>query len=50
MVGNTLIIIILFAIGFQVIMLQVKQDKRHQEIKEILKGIENKLQKESDSK
>lgn len=49
MVGNTIIIIILFAIGFQVIMLQIKQDKRHKEIKDILKGIVNKLQKESDS-
>jgi preprotein translocase subunit YajC len=49
MVGNTLIIVILFAIGFQVIMLQIKQDKRHQEIKNILKGIENKLNKERDS-
>jgi preprotein translocase subunit YajC len=46
MVGNTIIIVILFAIGFQVIMLQIKQDKRHQEIKDILKEIENKLKKE----
>ena len=49
MVGNTIIIIILFAIGFQVIMLQIKQNKRHQEIKNILKGIERKLKKEGDS-
>jgi preprotein translocase subunit YajC len=45
MVGNTIIIIILFSIGFQVIMLQIKQDKRHQEIKDLLKEIENKLNK-----
>lgn len=49
MVGNTIIIIMLFAIGFQVIMLHIKQDKRHQEIKDLLKEIENKLKKEGDS-
>ena len=41
MAGNTIIIIILVPILFQVIMLQVKQDKRHKEIMEILKRIEN---------
>jgi len=40
MVGNTIIITILFIIGFQVIMLQIKQDKRHKEIIETLKRIE----------
>ncbi|MFC1731070.1 hypothetical protein ACFL6I_12120 [candidate division KSB1 bacterium] len=49
MVGNTIIIIILFAIGFQVIILQTKQDKRHKEIRDILKGIENKLENDKDS-
>jgi preprotein translocase subunit YajC len=43
MVGNTIIIVILFAIGFQVIMLSIKQDKRHKEIKDILKEIQDKL-------
>jgi preprotein translocase subunit YajC len=46
MVGNTIIIIILFSIGFQVIMLQINQNKRHQEIKGLLKEIENRLIKE----
>ena len=43
MIGNTIIVIILFAIGFQVISLQVKQQKRHQEIKDLIKQIEDKL-------
>jgi len=43
MVGNIIIIIILFVIGFQVIMLQLKQDRRHKEIIETLKRIEEKL-------
>lgn len=43
MVGNTIIIIILFVIGFQVIMLQLKQDRRHKEIIETLKRIEENL-------
>ena len=45
MVGNTIIIVILCALGFQVIMLQVKQDKRHKEIKDLLKEIDDKLEK-----
>jgi len=43
MVGNTIIIIILFVIAFQVVILQTKQDKRHKEITETLKRIEAEL-------
>ena len=44
MTGLTVIIIILVPTAFQIFMLQIKQDKRHNEIKEILKIIENKLE------
>ncbi len=44
MTGITVIIIILVPIAFQIFMLQIKQEKRHIEIKEILKKIENKLE------
>ncbi len=37
MVGNTIIIIMLFVIGIQVIMLQIKQDKRHKVTMETFK-------------
>ena len=42
-VGITIIVIMLVPILFQVVMLSMKQDKRHREIKEILKRIEDKL-------
>ncbi|GAP43003.1 hypothetical protein TBC1_111145 [Lentimicrobium saccharophilum] len=45
MTGITVIIVILVPIAFQIFMLQIKQDKRHNEIKEILNGIEEKLEK-----
>ncbi|MBN1754945.1 hypothetical protein JW877_01900 [bacterium] len=44
MTGITVIVVILVPIAFQVFMLQIKQDKRHNEIKEILKRIEEKLE------
>jgi len=44
-VGITIIVIILVPILFQVIMLSIKQDKRHKEVQEILKRIEDKLKK-----
>lgn len=44
-IGITIIIIILIPILFQVIMLGIKQDRRHKEIHEILKAIEDKLKK-----
>ena len=43
--GITIIVIILVPIAFQVFMLSIKQDKRHKEIQEILKRIEDKLKK-----
>lgn len=43
--GITVIVVILVPIAFQVFMLQIKQDKRHNEIKEILKRIEEKIEK-----
>ena len=43
-VGITIIIIILIPILFQVIMLGIKQDRRHKEMQEILKTIEEKLE------
>lgn len=46
MTGITIIIIILVPIAFQVFMLQIRQDKRHKETLEILKRIEDKLQKQ----
>lgn len=45
MVENTIIIIILFAIGFQVIRLHVKQDKRYKEIMARLEKIDRTLNK-----
>lgn len=44
MTGITIIIIILVVIAFQVIMLQVRQDKRHNEIKKTLNRIEENLE------
>ncbi|MCK4495168.1 MAG: hypothetical protein KAU91_02380 [Candidatus Aminicenantes bacterium] len=41
--GITVVIILLVPILFQVFMLQTKKDRRHKEIKEILKGIEDKI-------
>ncbi len=41
--GVTIIVVLLVPIAFQVFMLAIKQDKRHQEIQEILKRIEEKL-------
>ena len=41
--GITIIVILLVPIFFQVVILSFKQDKRHKEIKEILKRIEDKL-------
>ncbi len=46
MQGITIIIIILVPIAFQVFMLQIRQDKRHKVTLEILKRIEDKLQKQ----
>lgn len=43
MVGNTIIVCLLVPIAFQVFWLQIKQDRRHKEIKEILRRIEDKL-------
>lgn len=40
MVGNTVIIVILLAVGFQVIRLHIKLDKKLNEITETLKRIE----------
>ena len=45
MTGITVIIIILVPIAFQIFILQIKQDRRHKEVKEILRSIENKLEK-----
>jgi preprotein translocase subunit YajC len=44
-VGITIIIIILIPILFQIIILSIKQNRRHKEIQEILKRIEEKLKK-----
>jgi preprotein translocase subunit YajC len=41
--GHTIIIIILIVIAFQVIILQVKQEKRHREITDILNKMEEKM-------
>ena len=43
--GITIIIIILVPIAFQVFMLAIKQDKRHKEMIEILRRIEEKMSK-----
>lgn len=43
MTGTTIVVIILVPIAFQVFMLAIKQEKRHQEIKEILKSLEDRL-------
>ena len=45
MTGATIIVIILVPIAFQVFMLAIKQEKRHQEIKQMLKSLEEKLNK-----
>ncbi|MBZ0179282.1 MAG: hypothetical protein K8F36_08325 [Melioribacteraceae bacterium] len=45
MTGTAVIVIILVPIAFQVFMLAIKQEKRHQEIKQLLKALENKLTK-----
>ena len=42
-IGIVIIVILLVPIFFQVIMLSIKQDKRHKEIQEVLKRIEDKL-------
>ena len=41
--GITIIVIILVPIAFQIFMLSIKQDKKHKEMQEILKRIEDKL-------
>ncbi|MGC9363289.1 MAG: hypothetical protein ACP5FZ_01830 [Fidelibacterota bacterium] len=43
MPGNTIIVILLVPIAFQVFLLAIKQEKRHKELIEILKRIEAKL-------
>lgn len=45
MAGNTIIIILLVPIAFQVFFLAVKQQKRHQELLNLLKSIEELLVK-----
>lgn len=45
MAGTTIIVIILIPIAFQVFLLAIKQEKRHQELKEILKNLDDKLKK-----
>jgi preprotein translocase subunit YajC len=45
MTGATIIVIILVPIAFQVFMLAIKQEKRHQEIIQMLKRLEEKLNK-----
>jgi preprotein translocase subunit YajC len=45
MTGTTIIVIILVPIAFQVFMLAIKQEKRYQEIKQMLKSLEEKLNK-----
>lgn len=45
MTGNTIIIILLVPIAFQIFMLAIKQEKRHQEIKQLLKSLEDRLNK-----
>jgi preprotein translocase subunit YajC len=44
MSGN-IIIILLVPILYQVFMLQLRQDKRHKEIMEVLKRLEEKIEK-----
>ena len=41
--GITIIVIILVPIAFQVFLLAIRQDKRHKELVEILKRIEEKM-------
>jgi len=43
MYGITIIIILLVPIAFQIVYQSIKQEKRHQEIKDILHRIEKKL-------
>lgn len=43
--GVTIIIILLVPIAFQVFLLAVKQEKRHKEVLEILRRIEEKMGK-----
>ncbi|MFC2126052.1 hypothetical protein ACFLU5_14715 [Bacteroidota bacterium] len=45
MIGTTVIIVILFPVAFQVFMLAYKQDKRHKEMMELLRKIEEDLKK-----
>jgi len=45
MTGITIIVILLVPIAFQVFFLAITQEKRHQELKKILKSLENKLNK-----
>ena len=40
--GNTIIVILLVPIAFQIFMLQIRQNKRHKELHEILNRIEAK--------
>lgn len=45
MTGITIIVILLVPIAFQVFSLSIKQEKRHQELIENFKRLENKLNK-----
>ena len=45
MMGNTMIVILLVPIAFQIFMLQIRQNKRHKELQENLNRIEEKLLK-----
>jgi len=45
MSGSTIIVILLVPIAFQVFMLAIKQEKRHNELLDVLKRIEGKLTK-----
>jgi len=45
MTGIVVIIVILVPVAFQVFFLQIKQEQRHKEMKEILHRIEEKLNK-----
>ena len=47
MVGNTVIIVILLAIGFQVIRLHIKMDKQLKEVSDRLNRIEELLNQKS---
>lgn len=43
MTSTAIIVIILVPIAFQLFLLAIKQEKRHQEIKQLLKSLEDKL-------